>query len=258
VQQIIPAKRIWPDGVWLVGNKYSMCWRFTDINYTIASKEDKTAMFLDYAELLNALDSNATTKITICNKQMNKQEFERSILLPLKEDPFDGYRREYNDMLMEKVTDVSNSIVQERYITVSVAARSVEEARSYFGRIGADFMTHLSQLSSTCEDLNSAERLRIFHDFFRSGEEPDFYVDLKAMMRTGHSFRDYICPDTFEFHKDCFRMGDKFGRVLFLKDYASYIKDSFVSDLCALNRNLFVTLVIPPTAGQLTGIPKRC
>ena len=52
VQQVIPVKRVWPDGVWMVGNKYSKCWRFTDINYEIASKEDKTAMFLDYSCLL--------------------------------------------------------------------------------------------------------------------------------------------------------------------------------------------------------------
>ena len=32
VQQVIPVKRVWPDGVWMVGNKYSKCWRFTDIN----------------------------------------------------------------------------------------------------------------------------------------------------------------------------------------------------------------------------------
>ncbi len=245
VQQVIPAKRIWTDGIWLVGNKYSKCWRFSDINYAIASKDDKTAMFLDYSELLNALDSSATTKITICNKQMNKQAFEESILLPLRSDSFDCYRKEYNDMLMDKVTDVSNSIVQERYITVSVVSKDVEEARSYFGRVGAD-LAHLAQLSSTCEELDSAERLRIFHDFFRSGEEPIFFADLKAMIRNGRSFRDYICPDTFEFHKDHFRMGEKFGRVLFLKDYASYIKDSFVSDLCELNRNLFFSIDIIP------------
>ena len=246
VQQVIPAKRIWTDGIWLVGNKYSKCWRFSDINYAIASKDDKTAMFLDYSELLNALDSCATTKITICNRQMNKQAFEESILLPLRSDLFDCYRKEYNDMLMDKVTDVSNSIVQERYITVSIASKDVEEARSYFGRVGADLMAHLAQLSSTCEELDSTERLRIFHDFFRSGEEPIYFADLKAMMRNGRSFRDYICPDTFEFHKDYFRMGEKYGRVLFLKDYASYIKDSFVADLCELNRNLFFSIDIIP------------
>ncbi len=100
VQQVIPVKRIWLDGIWLVGNKYSKCWRFTDINYAIASKDDKTSMFLDYSELLNALDSNATTKITVCNKRMNKQAFEESILLPLQGDQYDGYRKEYNDMFI--------------------------------------------------------------------------------------------------------------------------------------------------------------
>ena len=32
--------RIWTDGIWLVGNKFSKCWRFSGINYAIASKED--------------------------------------------------------------------------------------------------------------------------------------------------------------------------------------------------------------------------
>ena len=111
VQQVIPVKKIWTDGIWQVGNKYSRCWKFSDINYAIASKEDKTSMFLDYSELLNSLDSNATTKITICNKKMNRDSFEESILLPMKGDEYDEYRREYNDMLLDKVTDVSNSIV---------------------------------------------------------------------------------------------------------------------------------------------------
>ena len=246
VQQVIPVKRIWLDGIWLVGNKYSKCWRFTDINYAIASKDDKTSMFLDYSELLNALDSNATTKITVCNKRMNKHAFEESILLPLQGDQYDGYRKEYNDMLLDKVTDVSNSIVQERYITVSVMVKDIDEARSYFNRVGADLSSHLSQLSSSCEELDSVERFRIFHDFFRAGEEVSFSMDLKKMIRQGRSFRDYICPDTFEFSKDCFKMGKTYGRVLFLKDYASYIKDSLVAELCELNRNLFFSTDIIP------------
>ncbi len=246
VQQVLPVKRIWTDGIWLVGNKFSKCWRFLDINYAIASKEDKTSMFLDYSELLNALDSNATTKITISNKRMNKRAFEDSILLPLRHDRYDGYRREYNGVLLDKVTEVSNSIIQERYITVSVSAKSIEEARSYFNWVGADLSTHLAQLSSSCEPLSSIERLSIFHDFFRQGEEMYFGMDLRAMMRRGDSFRDTICPDSFVFHKDYFEMGERYGRVLFLKEYAAYLKDSFVSELCELNRNLFFSVDIIP------------
>ena len=39
-------------------------------------------------------------------------------------------------------------------------------------------------------------------------------------MRKGASYKDAICPDSMEFKKDHFVMGDKFGRVLFLKEYA--------------------------------------
>ena len=65
VQDAIPIRRIFADGIFQIGNRYSKTWSFTDINYAIAGKEDKTSMFLDDSELLNALDSGASAKITI-------------------------------------------------------------------------------------------------------------------------------------------------------------------------------------------------
>ena len=89
VQQAIPIQRIWPDGIFQQGTKFSKTYRFTDINYYIASKDNKTEMFLDYSELLNSLDSGISAKITINNRRINKEEFEKSILLPMKEDGLD-------------------------------------------------------------------------------------------------------------------------------------------------------------------------
>jgi hypothetical protein len=202
-------------------------------------------MFLSYSELLNSFDSGATTKITINNRRLNKADFESSILIPLKNDGLDEYRREYNQMLMDKATG-ANSIVQDKYVTVSVAKKNIEEARNYFSRIGTDLITHFSRLGSKCVELDATDRLRILHDFFRAGEETDFRFDLSATMRKGHDFKDYICPDTFEFERDHFRMGSKFGRVIFLREFASYIKDSMVSELCDLNRNMMLSLDIIP------------
>ena len=115
VQDAIPIRRIFADGIFQVGNRYSKTWSFTDINYAIAGKEDKTSMFLDYSELLNALDSGASEKITIYNRRINKAKFERSVLLPDKDDGLDEYRHEFNRMLTAQVTGTSNSIVRERY-----------------------------------------------------------------------------------------------------------------------------------------------
>lgn len=78
VQTVIPIKTIWEDGIFLVGkNKYAKTFKFEDINYAVASRDDKEAMFLEYSELLNALDSGATTKITINNRRLNKVDLSR-------------------------------------------------------------------------------------------------------------------------------------------------------------------------------------
>ncbi len=246
VQDAIPIRRIWPDGIFQVGNRFSKSFSFTDINYAIAGKDDKTTMFLDYSELLNALDSGAFAKITIHNRRVNKKEFERSLLLPMKGDSLDPFRLEYNEMLLSKVTGTNNSVVQDRCLTISVAKRTVEEARAYFARVGTDIITHLAQLSSVGRELDDSARLRIFRDFFR-GDEPDaFAFDLKEHMRKGHSFKDWFCPDSLEFQKDHFRINDRWGRVLYLQNYASYIKDSIVSELCDLNRSLMLSIDILP------------
>ena len=188
VQDAIPIRRVWSDGIFQVGNRFSKSFSFTDINYSIADKEDKTAMFLDYSELLNALDSGASAKITIHNRKIDKAAFENSLLLPMKEDGLDPFRREYNEMLLSKVTGTNNSIAQERYITVSVVKKTIDEARTYFARVGTDIITHLAQLSSVGRELDLDSRLRIFRDFFKGGEPAAFAFDLKEHMKKGHSF----------------------------------------------------------------------
>ena len=246
VQDTIPIQRLWPDGLFQFGSKFSKTVRFSDINYAIASKEDKTSMFLGYSELLNALDTGSTTKITINNKRLNRRNFEREILIPPQGDRLDGGRAEYNTMLLDKVTDSSNSMVQERYVTVSAHKKTPEEARTFFDRVMNDVTTRLNHLDSHCEELDAVGRLRVLHDFYRVGEESQFHIDLRECMRTGHSFKDTVCPDSLEFQKDFFIMGNKYGRAMFLKEYASYIKDSMINELTSLNRTMMLSIDVIP------------
>ncbi len=245
VQDVIPIRRIWGDGIFLVGNKFTKTFKFSDINYLVASREDKESMFLSYSELLNSLDSGATTKITINNRRFNQKTFENAILMPMRGDGLDPYRKEYNQMLLDKATG-GNGIMQEKYITISVQKKDVQEARAYFSRTGADLVSHFAALGSKCVELTAEERLQVLHDFYRSGEESSFHFDVHDMAQKGHDFKDYICPDVIEKNSDHLCLGDKYCRVIFLKDYASYIKDSMVSELTDLNRNMMLSIDIIP------------
>ena len=246
VQDVIPVKAIWEDGIFLVGkNKYSKSFKFLDINYAVASKEDKEAMFLDYSALLNSLDAGATTKITINNRRINKLDFEKAILLKDSEDELDKYRKEYNQMLISQAKN-ANEIIQEKIITISVYKKSIEEARNYFTRATTDLMNHFNTLGSKCIELDATERLRIAHDFYRTGEETSFHFDIHETMKKGHDFKDFICPDSIELERDYFRVGNRYGRVFFLKEFASYINDDMVAELTDLNKNMMLSIDVIP------------
>lgn len=245
VQQSIPIQRIYRDGIWQAGGKYSKTWRFADINYSVASHEDQTEMFLAYCGVLNSLPTDATTKITINNRRLNGADFQRSILMRTLGDGLDQYRQEYNGILTEKAAE-SNNLIQDKYITIAVARKNIEEARTFFHRVDADLGKTFGKLDSGARPLENQARLRIFHDFFRPGEEQHFRFDLSETMKKGHDFRDYIAPDGLQFKAGHFELGGKVGRVLFLREYASYIKDSMISDLSDFSRNLMLSVDILP------------
>ncbi len=245
VQDVIPVRRIWPDGIFLVGNKYSKSWRFADINFRVASDEDQETMVLMYSDLLNGLDTGATSKITINNHRIKKADLEKNIMMKMKDDGLDVYRKEYNDMLLSKAMD-ANGIIQEKYVTVTVLKKSIEEARAFFNRVEVELSGHFSALGSKCEALDAEERLRVLHDFYRAGEENSYTFDIKDAARKGHDFRDYICPDSIEKYSDYMILGDQYVRVLYLKDYASYIRDDMVEELTNLNRSMMLSIDVLP------------
>ena len=245
VQDVIPIKRIWPDGIFLVGSKYAKSWKFTDINYLVASREDKESMFLTYSELLNGLDSGACTKITVNNHHMKRSDFEDSVLMRYRGDGLDTYRDEYNQVILDKAMD-ANGILQEKYVTITVGKRNVEEARAYFARMEVDLAAHFAALGAKCVSMDASERLRALHDFYRSGEENAFAFDIRNAAKHGHDFKDYICPDSLEKHSDYLMLGERYARVLYLKDYASYIKDSFVAELTEMSRSMMLSIDILP------------
>lgn len=247
VQKSIPIKRVYKDGIFQVSGKFSKTWRFFDVNYAVASPEKQKELFMTYCSFLNSLPIGATAKITLFNRRLNQKNFSRTLLMPMEHDGQDRYRGEYNDLLLGKAAE-SNNLIQEKYITISTEKKSVEEARTFFSRVGTDLTGGLSRLDSSVRDITVNDRLRLLHDFFRPGEEQFFQFNLEDAMRKGHDFRDAIAPDCLVFKKDHYELGNCVGRTLFLREYASFISDSMITELTDFPRNMMLSIDIIPVA----------
>ena len=139
-----------------------------------------------------------------------------------------------------------HGMTAEQFAWAWFRSEDVDAARSFFARVDADLSSHFATLGSTCGPMNAMARLQILHRFYRRGEENEFRFSLRDSARKGHSFRDYICPDSMERHSDYLQIGERYARVLYLKDYASYIQDDFVSELTDLNRDMMLSIDMVP------------
>lgn len=246
VQQTIPIKTIYEDGIFaLNGNRFSKTFKYSDVNYAVAGQEEKERMFLGYGGIVNLLDCGSFVKISLINRKLNKIDFDNRIRLQLENDNLTKYRKEINDILAKNSID-SKGMIQEKLMTISIDKKNVAESRNYFARTGTEIGSNFAKLNSRFTELSLNERLRIFYDFFRNGEEDLYNFDIKKFMKKGHNFKDYICPDNFEFKDDHFKMGNRYGRVLYLKEYASYIRDNIITELTELNKNMILSIDIKP------------
>lgn len=253
VQDVIPIKAVYKDGIFLLSNNnYSKTFKFTDINYHIASDEEKKELMQGYWSVINSFGAGVTIKLTINNHKLDRAEFEKSILIPLRYDGLDNYRQEYNEMLLDKANS-SNCIVQDKYFTVTVSKKTVEDARAFFNRIGNDLTARLSRIGSKCEPLTADDKLRIFHNFYRVGNEQNYNLDFEQLMNNGCDIRDYICPDSMDFESDYMKINEEYCRTIFLRNYGTFVDDNTISDLTSINRNLMLSIdFIPIPTGEAT------
>lgn len=223
---------------------------FDDINYQIAGEDAQKIMFQKYARVLNSLEPDHIAQITIHNHKRNMEEFAQNVLFPMQNDALDPYRKEYNQILSDHAGE-GNGIVQEKYLTITTAGeKEIQTVRNHFSRIATVMNGKMSELGSELTAVDARSRLQILHGFYRNGEETKFQFDLRASMKLGKDFRDYICPDYMEKGVDFLKLGKKYCRVLFFKSYSTYISDTMIKEICDIDRDMLLTITVNPLSAE--------
>ena len=73
------------------------------------------------------------------------EEFKEKILMNLKGEALDEYREEYNEMLLEKITEGRNNLRRDKYLTVSIEADDIDAAVSVFNRMDAEIKSGIKK-----------------------------------------------------------------------------------------------------------------
>ena len=79
-QQTISYKEMRPDGICAVTDDfYTKTIHFFDINYELATDEDKDSIFGNYCKFLNHFDKSIKIQLSFLNLQMDVKKYEKAI-----------------------------------------------------------------------------------------------------------------------------------------------------------------------------------
>ena len=103
-QDSIPYREMARDGICRIKNGYySKTLQFFDINYRLAQREDKAAIFEGWCDFLNYFDSTVHVEVTFVNRHGGMQEYEKVVEILPAHDAYDGERMEYAAMLKNQL-----------------------------------------------------------------------------------------------------------------------------------------------------------
>lgn len=244
VQKTIAYREMGKDGICRVKDKtYSKCIRFYDINYQLAQNEDKNAIFENWCDFLNYFDSTIQFQLSFINHKSNMKEFEKVIRIRAQNDAFDDVRMEYAQMLKSQLAKGNNGLVKSKYITFSIEADSIREAKPKLERIEADILNNFKVLGVMAYPLNGVERLEILYETFNPDNTTPFRFDYSQVVKTGLGTKDFVAPTSFVFKSGKeFRMGDTIGAVSYLQILAPELTDKMLAEFLDIDKNLIVNL----------------
>ena len=253
-QQTIPYLVMHPDGVCqLPGGLYTKTVEYEDINYSVASTEDQTAIFGGWSSFLNDFDSSLPFQLSFINRR-SRSRSKYKVNIPPAQDDFDSIRAEFTSMLKNQIAKSNNGIERSKYITFGLPAEGIAEARPRLERVEADVTGNLKRLGVPSAPMDGQERLALLHSQMHPGSREPFRFSWQDIPRTGMGTKDFIAPDSFDFRQSrTFRIGQYWGAASYLQILASELSDKLLAEILELDAEMTVTMHIQ-TVDQLKAI----
>lgn len=244
VQRSISYLEMGRDGICRVEEHlYSKTVRFYDINYQLAQNEDKNTIFESWCDFLNYFDASIRFQLSFINHKSDMSEYNKVIQIEPQHDAFDDVRMEYAQMLKQQLAKGNNGLVRTKYITFSIEAKSVREAKPRLERIETDILNNFKVLGVKAYPLNGVERLQIMYETFHQEEQQKFDFSYDRILQSGMTTKDFISPTSFLFKsgKD-FMMGDTYGAASYLNILAPELTDKVLAEFLDMDKNLVVSI----------------
>ena len=259
VQASIPYCYCYKDGIMETKHgHFTRAYELKDINFAIAPYNEQREMYKSFERLLNIFPAGTNFQIFIQNHKADKTETINNIHYTPQTDGLNFIRKEINEHLVDKISTGKNSIKQVKYLVVSVKDENAAQARRTLQGYDGEISNSIKEISKDVETrpCTLEERLQSLFNVYNQqsdavfgnhfNEDGTIQLNYEQIVRMGISTKDLVAPSGMNFDANMFKIGNTYGRSLFLESLPTFLSTKFITDLSNLNVEMIISIHYSP------------
>ena len=259
VFQTIPYENIYANGVIETEpGVFTRAYPLGDINFNLASEDIQQDIFAKYGHLINSIPVEAKFQVLIHNYRIDSKTFLDRLIIPRNTDGLNSVRLKANKVILEKASESTFNILQEKQIIISLEDDDVSHVMQSFEALDKSILKELRRLDSgtNITPLTVEERLKTMHRIMNKDGELKFenvvdadgvpYFDLRTLYRQGGTSKEAIAPNSFAFKSGYYMCGNYLGKTLFLERMPNSLSTEFLTELTGIQSEMVLSMHFVP------------
>lgn len=237
-QKTIPFVEAYENGLFLnYDGSYSLIFSFENIDYSLFRDEEKQEVYKKYTQIMNSIPTDIKLQEFIMNTDIDTRSL-RETLMPTSEE-YPEVAGDYRNII-EEVISGSSSTSAKKTMLIALSYKptgKIDNANVLF-KVYQDLGQLFSSLGSTTKQLFPEEVFETLYKFYHQFSDVPFMLPPNAY---GNRIKNYVTPAYFRFNKHEIEIGDQLTRVLFIKEYSTYVDDEMINDIIDNSQKITVS-----------------
>ncbi len=247
VQDIFSVEAIEESGIFILpGGKYSKTYMLSDINFAGVTDDEQKSIIVSFSKVLKGIPCRFS--YSIANEHVDEKDFHEKVLYKKRGDADDRLRDSYNQVIREKLSDAKQGLYQTIYLTLTLQADGMKDAKATFMSIEGAIRSAFIGLGlngmqgSSMRALSIDERMQLIYNFMHTGLESGYRFSFQNAVSTGQDFINILSPAAIEFDNESFVINGSYGKVMYIEDYPKALESDIITSLSKINCTSYVTV----------------
>ena len=247
VQDVFSIVSIEESGIFeLNGKRYSKLYVLSDINFAGVTDDEQKQLIINFSNVLKSMPCRFS--YSVANEYVDERSFHEKILYRLRGDKYDHLRKSYNRVIKDKVSDARQGLYQTIYLTLTIKAENMADARSTFNSIESAIRSAFVGIGvngiqgSVMRTVPIDERIQLLFNLTHAGIDTRYKFHFEDEIAARHDWINIISPVSICFENECFTLNNHIGKVFFIDEYPKSLESDIVSALTKVNCTSYITI----------------